>query len=75
MEDRAILPLRHMDTDLARRNPGSPDAALVVPYHSDGDPNMEITTWPRVGLPLLGGEADGQVLHHGLRLSDQQTLY
>ena len=55
-------------------NQGAPDAAAIGPYHSDGDPNPEITTCPIVESTPLVSEAYGQVLQRGLLLSDQQTV-
>ena len=74
MEDGAILPLRSLGTD-----PGSwylvyLDAVVSGPYQSDGDPTTYIPEFTVVGLSPLGGDADGQALQHGLRLSSQKAF-
>ena len=49
----ALFSLRALDTNIVNRNPGSSDAPVCGPHQSDGDPNLHVSTLPRVDLPPL----------------------
>ena len=48
-----------MDADFVRRNPGPPDAPVCGLHQSDGDPTLDVSARPGVGLPLIFRESDG----------------
>ena len=45
------------------------------PHHCDGDPTLDISTCPGVGLPPLGGEESGQAFQRVLRLDSHHVIY
>ena len=59
MEAGAVLPPELLDTYLACRNSGAPDAAMSGLHQSDGNPTPDIPACPGVGLPPLGGKMSG----------------
>ena len=74
MQADAILPLGPLDTGRDQWQSGDPDAALSGLYHSDGNPNMDISSCMGVVLLQLGVEETGQAIQSGLRLYAQQAF-
>ena len=66
MESGAVLLLGPLDADSGCQHLVSPVSFLSGYYHCDGGPNMDIPAHMIVGLPPLGGKADGQALQRGL---------
>ena len=48
-----------MDANLVRRHPGTSDTAVGDLHQSDGDPTLDLSARPGVGLPTLCCEAAG----------------
>ena len=53
VEPGAVLPLRAMYADLVRRQPGPPDAPVCGPHQNDGNPTLDVSECPGVGLPPI----------------------
>ena len=53
----AVFPLWELNTDPMLRHPESPDAPMCGPHQSDGNPTLDVTARPRVGLRPLCGQA------------------
>ena len=70
----AVLPLQALDANLMRRYPVPPDAPECGPHHSDGDPNLDVSTRTRIGLPPLCCTATGYTFQGGCCLHTQQPL-
>ena len=53
VEPGAVLPLRVMYGDLVRRKPGPPDAPVCGPHQNYGNPTLDVSEFPGVGLPPI----------------------
>ena len=54
-----VFPLQAMYTNLVRRHPGPPDAPVCGPHQSDGDPTIDVSARPIVGLmPIFARRLD-----------------
>ena len=56
---RSILPSCLLHTDTYLGDPRSTDASVHCHHYSDDNPNLHVSTHPRVGLPSLDGEVTG----------------
>ena len=56
------------------RHPGTPDAPVCGRYQSDGNPTLDVSARPLVGLPSLCCEATGCPLQVSRRLHTQQSI-
>ena len=64
-----------MNDDLDHGHPGDLNTVLRVTRHCYGGPNIYISICPVVGLPPIGGEADGQEFQCFLCLGTQQAIH
>ena len=55
----AVFPLHMMDANPVRWTLYPPDAPVCGPHQSDGDPTLDVSARPRVGLPPLCCKATG----------------
>ena len=53
VEPGAVFPLWALDANLVRWHPGPPDALLCGLHQSYGDPNLDVSARPGVGLPQI----------------------
>ena len=60
--------MRPLNTDPVRGYLVALGAATGGPYHCYGNPTMDISVCPGIGLPPLGDEADVQAFQSGLHL-------
>ena len=63
-----------MHADPMRRLPVSPDALMCGPHQSDGNPTLDLTARPGVGLLLLCVQATGYTLQGFRRLHTQKSI-
>ena len=71
VEPGSVFPLQELDANLVLRHPGPPDAPLCGPHQSDGDPNIDVSARPRVGLPPLFCDMTGYPFQGSLCLHTQ----
>ena len=64
----AVFPLQALEADIVRQYPGPPDAPVCGPHQSDGDPTLDVSACPGVGMLPLCCEADGHPLQGSRRL-------
>ena len=49
----AVFPMQALDANLVRWNSGHPDATVCGSHQGYGDPNLDVSLRPGVGLPPL----------------------
>ena len=59
VEPGAVFPLQAMNAALVRRHPGFLDSLMCGLHQSDGDPTLDVSARPGVGVTSLCCEADG----------------
>ena len=70
----AVLSLQELDTNYVLQHHRPPDAPVCGQYQSDGNPTIEVSARPQVGLPPFFCEATGYTLQGGRRLHPQQPV-
>ena len=68
VEPGAVFPLQALDANIVRRHPGPLDAPVCDPHQIDGDPDIYVSTRPRVGFPPLCCRAAGYPFQGSRRL-------
>ena len=74
VEPRAILPLGPLHTHPVRWYPGSSYAAVGGVHQSDRNHTLDVSTYLRVGLFPLGGQATGYPFQGSRRLHPRQPV-
>ena len=64
-----------LHADLIRLQPGSPDVPMCGPHQSDGNPTLDVTILPQVGLPPLCGQTTGYLLQGIRRLHTHKFIH
>ena len=70
----AIFPLRELDANLVLRQPGPPDAPVCGLHQSDGNPTLDVSVRPGVGLLPLCCEADDYPFQGSRCLHTQEPI-
>ena len=55
----AVLPLRSLEANHVRRQPVHTDSPVCSLHQSDGNPNLDVSARPWIGLPPLCCKVDG----------------
>ena len=63
-----------MDTNFVHRHPGPPDTLACVTHQSYGNPTLDVSARPQVGLPPIFCEAAGYPFQGVRRLHPQQPV-
>ena len=74
VEPGAIFPLRALDSDLVRQHPGPPDATVCGLHQIDGDPTIDVSAHPGVGLPPLCCKEAGYLFQGIQRLHTEYPI-
>ena len=53
VEPGVVFSLQALDANLVRRHPENPDATVCGSHQGDGDPTIDVSARPGVGLPPL----------------------
>ena len=67
----AVFPLQELDANIVCQHPGPPDSQVCVPHQCDGDPTLDVSAHPGLGLPPLCYEATGYPFQRNRRLHTQ----